>query len=156
MHHRIEHNEARAHAVGTRLRGTLLAFALAALPIAAIASSGAVDYRQNVLKAVGGHLQATAEILKQNVPHQDHVRLHADAIAALAGIADTLFPAGSEGGDTLPATWQRPEDFAQRVSDFQQAATAFAAAAQAGDGVTPAFQRLGQACKSCHDNYRAK
>jgi cytochrome c556 len=158
MHHRSKH-----HDLGALLRRSLLTAALAmlpvaiaALPAAATASEGAIDYRQNVLKAAGGHLQATAEILRQNVPHQDHVRMHADAIAALSAIADTLWPAGSEGGNTLPAAWQRPEDFAQRASDFQLAATGFAAAVEAGEGVMPAFQRLGQACKSCHDNYRAK
>jgi cytochrome c556 len=141
---------------GAWVRRSLLTAAIAALPVVAAASEGAIEYRQNVLKAVGGHMQATAEILRQNVPHQNHVRMHADSIAALSAIADTLWPAGSEGGNTLPAAWQRSEDFAQRASDFQQAATAFAAAVEAGDGVMPAFQRLGQACKSCHDNYRAK
>jgi len=151
MHHRSKHK-----VPGANLRRTLLALAVAALPVAAVASQGAIDYRQNVLKAVGGHMQSAAEILRQNVPHQDHMRLHADSIAGLAAIADTLWPAGSEGGDTLPATWQRPDDFAQRLSDFQKAAAGFAAAVEAGDGVLPAFQGLGQACKSCHDNYRAK
>jgi cytochrome c556 len=156
MHHRIKHHDLGAHPRGANLRRALLAIAVAALPMAAVAAQGAIDYRQNVLKAVGGHMQATVEIVRQNVPHQEHARLHADAIAALAAVSDTLWPAGSEGGNTLPATWQRPEDFAQRLSDFQQASAAFAAAVDAGEGVGPALQSLGQACKNCHDNYRAK
>jgi cytochrome c556 len=139
-----------------------LGVALAALPLGALsvasasASEGEVEYRQHVMAAVGGHMQSIAAILRQKVPHQAHIGLHADALASLSGIADTLFPEGSQGGDTLPAAWQKPEDFAKRLEDFETAATGFAAAVRAGDGVGPAFQQVGQACKSCHDSYRAK
>ncbi|MFU8816668.1 MAG: c-type cytochrome [Pseudomonadales bacterium] len=126
--------------------------ALVALPAAA----NDVDYRQHVMAAVGGHMQASAEILRQRVPHQAHAGLHAESLANLAAIAGSLFPAGSEGGDTLPATWQRPDDFAAKLQDFEEAAAGFSAAVAAEDRVGPAFQRLGQSCKNCHDDYRAK
>lgn len=131
-----------------------LGAALVGLPVSA--SEGEVDYRQHVMAAVGGHMQASADILRQKVPHQAHMSLHAGSLAGLAAVAGTLFPAGSEGGDTLPATWQKPDDFSAKLRDFEEAAAGFQAAVNAGDGVAPAFQQLGQSCKSCHDDYRAK
>jgi cytochrome c556 len=58
----------------------------------------------------------------------------------------------------LPAIWQKPEDFAAKDRNFQQAAQAFKAAADAGDvnGVKAKFADLGKTCKACHDTYRAE
>ena len=135
-------------------KGILLGLALAALP--AVASEGEVDYRQNVLKAVGGHMQSMADIVRQKVPHTAHMSLHANAMADMASIAHTLFPPTSTGGDALPAIWTNTEDFARRVTTFEEAATGLKAAVDSGDGVGPAFQALAQACRDCHDNYRKK
>jgi cytochrome c556 len=158
MHHENQPTgnvDSRRRHSGSAGRRLLALFALS-LTMSAGASEGAIDYRQHVMAAVGGHMQAAADILRQKVAHEDHVVLHAESLASLAAIAHTLFPDGSEGGDTLPATWRRPDDFARRMSDFREATAGFAAAAKAGDGVAPAFQKVGQACKSCHDDYRAK
>lgn len=124
----------------------------------ATADEGAVDYRQHTLQAMGGHLQAAVDILRQKVPHGEHMVTHANAIADLAEIAPTLFPEGSQGGDALPAIWEQPEDFAERVNALREAAATFKAAAASGDSgaIGEAFQGLGQACKNCHDNYRAE
>lgn len=135
-----------------RHRHLTLGLALLALPAAA--SEGEVEYREHVMEAVGGHMQAAADILRGKVPHQDHLTLHADALNDLAGIAPLLFPPGSQGGDALPAIWQNADDFEAKLTGFQEAAAGFAAAAQSGDGVGPALQQLGQSCKSCHDDYR--
>lgn len=131
-----------------------LGMALLAAP--AVASEGQVEYRQHVMAAVGGHMQAAADILKQKVTHADHLALHADGLADMAGIAHTLFPEGSQGGDALEDIWENPDDFADKVSAFETAASDFQAAVAADDGIMQAFQQVGQACKSCHDDYRAE
>lgn len=125
---------------------------LLALPAQA-GGEGDAEYRHHTMEAVGGHMQAMVDILKQKVPHTSHLALHANAMADLASIADTLFPEGSEGGEALPAIWADPEDFAERLADFQEAATGLKGAV-GGEGFGPAFQKLGQSCKSCHDDYR--
>lgn len=133
-------------------KGILLGLALVALP--AVASEGELEYREHVYESIGGHMQAMADILQQKVPHTGHLALHANALADMAGIAKTLFPAGSEGGHALPEIWANPEDFAERMGKFEEAATGLKAAVASGEGVGPAFQSLGQACKNCHDKYR--
>ena len=134
----------------------LLMFGL--LNVNAAADEGAVDYRQHTLSAAGGHMQAAVDILRQKVPHADHMVTHANALAALAEIVPTLFPDGSQGGDALPVIWEQPDDFAERLTALREAAATFKVAAASGDSgaIGQAFQGLGQACKNCHDNYRAE
>lgn len=125
---------------------------LLALPAAA--GEGDAEYRHHTMEAVGGHMQAMVDILQQKVPHTSHLALHANAMADLAAISETLFPEGSEGGEALPAIWENPEDFASKLGAFQEAADDLTAAIDSGDSVGAAIQTLGQACKSCHDSYR--
>lgn len=132
--------------------------ALTAMGIGAVASEGEVEYRQHTMAAVGGHMQAIVDIIQGKVPHADHMATHAGALADLAEIAGTLFPASSEGGDALPAIWADAEDFQAKLAAFQEAAGNFRTAAGSGDmaQIGGALQQLGQACKGCHDNYRAQ
>lgn len=123
------------------------------LASAAFADQGTADYRHHTMEAIGGHLEAALDILKQKVPHQAHMALHANALADLAGIADTLFVEGSQGGSALPAIWEQPEAFAERLKAFQDAAAGFRQAANEGGDIGAAFQDLGQACKGCHDDF---
>ena len=111
-------------------KGIWLGLALVALPAAA--SEGEVDYRHHVMSAVGGHMQAMADILKQKVPHTAHLTLHANAMDDLAGMAGTLFPEGSDGGHALPEIWTDKEDFAKRITAFQAAAADMKTAAASG------------------------
>ena len=135
----------------------VLGAGLAVLAIGALASEGEVDYRQHTMSAVGGHMQAIADIIQGKVTHPGHMATHANALADLADLADTLFPAGSQGGDALPAIWENGEDFQSKLAAFKEAATNFKAAAGSGDmaQIGGALQQLGQACKGCHDDYRA-
>ena len=130
------------------------ALALLALPLGA--SEGAMEYRQHTMAAVGGHTTALFDILTGKVGHTGHLAAHANALQAMSGIAVTLFPAGSEGGDALPGIWEDAEDFAERLSAFEAAAGNLSDVVAAGGEVMPAAMQLGQACKGCHDNYRAE
>ena len=130
------------------------ALALLALPLGA--SEGQMEYRQHTMAAVGGHTTALFDILTGKVAHTGHLAAHAEALKAMSGLAGTLFPAGSEGGDALPAIWEDSDDFAERLSAFQAAAGNLSDVVAAGGEVMPAAMQLGQACKGCHDNYRAE
>ena len=138
----------RSHLLGAA------AIACLALPLSA--SEGAMEYRQHTMAAVGGHTTALFDILTGKVGHNGHLAAHADALKAMSGIAGTLFPEGSGGGDALPAIWEDSEDFAERLSAFEAAAGNLSDVVAAGGEVMPAAMELGQACKGCHDNYRAE
>ena len=136
-------------------RALVVALALLAWPMAA-QDEDAADYRAETMKAIGGHTAGFFAILQGKVPHAAHLGVHANALAELAKIAPTLFPEGSgEDSDALPAIWENPEDFTEKLVAFEVAAVNLAAA-MGGDQVGPAAQQLGQACKGCHDDYRAQ
>ncbi len=118
------------------------------------ADEGAIDYRRHTMEAIGGHMQAIVDILRGKVPHESHLAMHADSLADLATITGTLFPEGSVGGDSSPAIWEQPDDFAERVARFQEAAEGLRRTLAADGAIGPAVQSLGQSCKRCHDNYR--
>ena len=137
-------------------RASVAAFLLAAAAVHA--TEGEVEYRQHTMAAVGGHMQAIVDILRGKVSHVGHLAAHGNAMADLAAIAPTLFPPGSAGGDALPAIWEDEEDFKTRLDAFKAAADTFKAAAAGGDvaAAGAALRELGQACKGCHDSYRAE
>jgi cytochrome c556 len=122
------------------------------------ADEGAADYRHHTMEAVGGHMNAIADIVRQKVPHSSHIAMHANALDDIAQISDVLFPAGSEGHDALPAIWENPEDFAEKLNAWKVSAAAFREAAATGamENIGPALQNMGQTCKGCHDDYRAE
>ena len=127
-----------------------------AAALALSAAEGAAKYRAHTMEAIGGHMSAIVDIIRGEVPHTDHLPLHAGALAELAEVVPALFAEGSEGGDTLPAVWAQPEDFQAKVDAFQEATANLKAAAEAQEGVGQAVQAVGQACKGCHDEYRAE
>jgi cytochrome c556 len=135
----------------------IFALLLTAAPVFA-ADEGAAEYREHTMEAVGGHMQAIVDIIRRKVPHTSHLTMHVNAIDDIAKIVDTLFPAGSEGGDALPAIWTDPADFAAKIQTFQMASAALREAAASGDMavIGPGLGKMGEACKGCHDNYRAE
>lgn len=117
-----------------------------------------IKYRQNTMSANGGHIGAIALILRQKVDHPGHLALHTQGLRAISETLPDLFPEGSDMGDTeaLPAIWENPEDFQATIEQSQEAVAAFAAAVEADDqeAILPAFKKVGDSCKACHDDFR--
>ncbi len=84
----------------------------------------------------------------------------AKAIQRWALVFPTLFPAGSDKGDTkaAPAIWSDPAGFQKAAVALSNAGATLAAAAKAGDAtaVAAAFKGVGEACGACHKDYRLK
>lgn len=120
------------------------------------------DERHEGMEKIGKATKAASQQLKSSSPDLAVIRSSAATIAELAARSANWFPAGS-GKDVNPKTrakpeiWQKPDDFAAKDKDFQQAAQAFKAAADGGDlaAINSSFETLGKACKACHDTYRA-
>ena len=126
--------------------------------IAVSASEGELNYREKTMEAIGGHMGAIVTIVRGDVPHMEHLPMHATALAELAEIAPSLFPESSKGGDALDAIWEDAEDFKTKLDAFREATAAFKSAAETGERgeIMAAFRGVGQACKGCHDDYRAE
>lgn len=123
-------------------------------------ADGEINYRKSVMKSVGGHMNAIVSIMKGQTGNASNLTAHTEGLAALSTITGSLFPAGSDFGDTtaLPAIWEKPAEFANALKMFQDAAANINAAAMSGDmaAVGAAFGEVGKSCKNCHENFREK
>lgn len=132
-----------------------------AVPMAHDAAMKAMHERHEGMEQIGKATKAAGRTLKSGAPDLATVRASAATIAKLAGQSSTWFPHGTgpDVGKTgaKPQIWQKPEDFAAKTRDFQRAASAFDAAAKAGEmsAIEARFGELGKTCKACHDDYRS-
>ncbi|HEU0133361.1 MAG TPA: cytochrome c [Allosphingosinicella sp.] len=116
--------------------------------------------RHENYEKIGDAMKAVSRELKGESSDLGKVRAGAATIAQLAPQVSTWFPAGTgpDVGKTeaRAAIWEKPEDFAAKSRDFQQAAAAFDTAAKGSDlaAIRSAHGNLGKSCKACHDLYR--
>ncbi len=116
--------------------------------------------RHENYEKIGDAMKSISRELKAEAPDLAKVRTGAAFIADLAPKVSTWFPAGTgpDVGKTEARAeiWQKPEDFAAKTQDFQQAALAFNQAAAGSDlaAIRSAHGNLGKSCKGCHDLYR--
>jgi len=117
-----------------------------------------IKYRKSMMKAIGGHMAASAAIVNGKVNYKGDLADHAKAIQALTKDVAGLFPKDSDFGDTdaLDAVWKKPADFKKRADDAKTRAAAFAKVAATGDMAKSgaAFKELNDACKACHKDFR--
>jgi cytochrome c556 len=141
----------------------LFGASLLAGTVAAQDAQKVIGYRQGVMKAVGWHIGPIAGMAKGEVPFdQAQLQHHADALAALAKMAPEAFAPGSTGMDGTKAKADAVNTNADLVAKSQAFIDASAALSAGAAGVTDAagigalLGPVGDACKGCHDTYRAK
>ena len=121
-------------------------------------SEDIIKYRRNVMKSNGAHAAAANAILQGKVDYKNQLADHAKALENVNKDIPSLFPKGSESGDTkaLPAIWENRAEFEKRANDAKQKSAEFAKAAMTGDTqvATAKFKELSDACKSCHKDFR--
>jgi cytochrome c556 len=82
------------------------------------------------------------------------------AIQRWALVFPTMFPPGSDKGDTkaAPAIWTDKAGFEKDAETLSAAGGALAAAAKAGDATAAAaaYKDIGDACAACHKQYRLR
>ena len=139
----------------------LLAFAtlaFASTSFSATAPADVIKYRKAVMSAMAAHTNAFSLINFGRVEHQDHLRAHVEALAAMGTEVKVLFPAGTDTGNTdaLPLIWQEQDKFGQMVTAVEKSTAELRDAVVAGDkaATMKAFKAVGEACKGCHDRYR--
>jgi len=119
-----------------------------------------IKYRQAVMEAIGGHSGAASQIVRGKVSPPGALAMHADALAALNADLASLFPAGSDFGETRAKAeiWDNWTAFEKAAGDAKSATAAFAAAVAGGDAdtIAAAYRDVGEACKGCHKEFREK
>ncbi len=117
-----------------------------------------VDHRQGVMRAVSGHMAASAAILLDGAPFEDRISLHGTALAGLLTDIPDLFPEGSahDESDARPEIWEDFGTFTDRGQETMERAAAFGEGTQGGNQaeMTQAFIALGDSCGACHESFR--
>jgi cytochrome c556 len=144
-------------AVGTV---ALAGVALAAKPLTKGQGLAIMHERHEGMEDIGKQNKVLRRELTASTPNLAAVRTATTAIARHAAEASHWFPAGTgpELGKTgaRPEIWQKPQDFAVKLRNFQVAARALDGAAKAGDfnAIKARYADIGITCKACHDSYR--
>ena len=137
----------------------LVAFGVA-LTTAAVSADDPIAARQALMKRNGQEARNGFMMAKGRVPFD--AQSAADSMNALAAdmeILPTLFPPGSDQGDTkaTAAAFENPDDL--KALAMQLGTDAKAAAAAAPDGVdafATAFDKIDADCSACHQKYRGR
>jgi cytochrome c556 len=120
-----------------------------------------IQYRQALMKSIGGHVGATAALVSGRIAAPGHMKVHAAAIAGVSDDIQKFFPKDSTDEDSAakPEIWKDWADFEKKAQDMHDAAVAYNRVVQA-DGsaadVRTAFKSLADSCKACHEDYRRK
>ncbi len=149
------------------MRKLLLSLLVAATPAVALAQSpeDVAGARIGFYRLLGFEMHDLAAMAKGETPYDAAAAAaHAKDLETLThyGMAD-LFAPGTSNADlpgktrALPAIWADMASVQEKGKAFVVAVQELNAAAGNGlDALRPAVGKLGGACKSCHDDFRAK
>ena len=140
------------------LTGAFFGILALAVSTQVFAQADVIQKRQDAMKGNS----AAAKAIKGAVETKDYTTVEAKA-KDIGGTADkivSLFPKGSTTGKTKakPEIWEKSDDFSKAAKNLNKAASELASAAKAGnaDDVDVKVKALGEACISCHKQFRAE
>jgi cytochrome c556 len=141
---------------------TLLACLLSAtLAFAHEGATGVVKERMDLMDTQKDAMKVIGDMAKGKRPFDAAAATKAaNDIHTTAKKIPELFPEGSGGGksEALPAVWEKWDRFKTNADDLATEADGLVKALgdSASEDWKPAFQKVGEACKSCHEDFRAK
>jgi cytochrome c556 len=121
----------------------------------------AIEYRQGALAVMGHHFDQLGAMVNGKIPYDAAAaRANAELVATLAKLPWSAFVEGSDKGETnaKPEIWSQRDRFDTHARKLQDAVARLLEAAKTGtpDALKAAFGPAGQACKSCHDDFRKR
>ena len=144
------------------VRLTMLACLLSAtFALAHEGATGVVKERMDLMKRQQDDMKLLGDMAKGKTSF-DPVKAAEAArdVSITAKKIHELFPEGSAGhpSDALPSIWKEWDRFAGNATSLESAADELASSidGNAAQGWKAGFQKLTDACKSCHQDFRAK
>ena len=129
--------------------------------IGTVAADGMSDFRSReaAMKRMGRALYTgVGRVVKGTAAYSAETVAAAETIASQSKTIDTLFPAGSNVGDSraLPEIFAAPDRVKQLAGEVQAAADRLVDAARTGDktAIAAAYSSLNDACEACHTKFR--
>lgn len=121
----------------------------------------ALKYRKSLYQVIAWNFAPMGAMAQGKVPFDaSQFARRADAVAHLTPMLSEAYPEESKGvaGSKLkPEMWDNRSDFDAKLQDLVDKTAALANVAQTGDeaAAKQAFFDAANACKSCHDKYKA-
>ena len=121
----------------------------------------AVKYRQSAMALMGNHAGRINAQLKSDKPNVQMIQSSAALIETLSKLP---FEAFTPGSDLVAHTkakaeiWNEQAKFKELSEKMQGEVGKLAATAKGGDvkAIQAQFGKVGQACKTCHDDFQSK
>ncbi|MBV9118365.1 MAG: cytochrome c [Acetobacteraceae bacterium] len=147
---------------------TLLVLGMAAACVAGVARAAAppadldiIATRQAGQALVGGTFVGLLQAAKNKLPDVKPFAPAAKALTLWEGEFMKMFPPGSEQGHNtkaLPAIWSDRATFQKDAQNLVEQAAKLQKIAESGDQAAFAeqVQALGEACKTCHKQFKAR
>jgi cytochrome c556 len=120
-----------------------------------------IEYRQSALYLLGWNIGPIAAMVKGEIPFDAKAaELRAMRLAQIAPMIVEGFPSDSQTGaptKAKPEIWQNFEDFKSKAATLAEVTAKFAETTRSGDqaAVAAGLGEVGNACKACHEKYRA-
>lgn len=119
-----------------------------------------IKIRQDIMKNYGDAMGIMGGMAKEPATFDAEVfKTQAAYLAEDAASPWGHFGNSESVGKSTPAIWSNADDFRAEAENFQKVTAELNTTAQAAtsiDQVLPAFGPVGDSCKSCHTNYKAK
>ncbi|MEQ8481618.1 MAG: cytochrome c [Hoeflea sp.] len=138
----------------------VLVFGIAGAALAHSGATGIVKQRMDKMGEVASQMKVIARMLNGRLEFDPAVmEASATEIADHASGFEPLFPEGSVSppSEARPRIWTRWDDFRDQFATMEVRAGSLAdqaASAQDPSDLKNAFVRLGNTCKSCHQDFR--
>ena len=144
------------------LAAALIVPAVALAQSAEEAAENAVEARHGFMTMLAINMGQLSGMAKGDIPYDEAAasRAAANIVALTQYDAPALFIEGTsseemEDSAALPAIWENPQGFGERFAALRDAAAGSPDAVMGGqENLAPVLQKLGGACKACHDDFR--
>jgi cytochrome c556 len=155
----------------SKLRSSLLVpFVVGCLAVGTALAQGtpptkaeqALKYRKAVYQVMAWNFGPLAAMAQGKIPYDaKEFATRAERVAALTPMLGEAYPLESKGVANTklkPEAWENRADFDAKLKDLIDRSAALATAARTEDFAKSkaAFFETGNACKACHDKYRAE
>jgi len=120
--------------------------------------------RQGALKLMGFYMAPLGGMARGRIPMDaELVARHAQRIGAIAPMLTDTFKLDTSGADVtteaLPVIWENPAEFQAKIETLVERAADLSRIAETDSSegaIKGGIGKLGQACGSCHDDFRVK
>jgi len=122
----------------------------------------AVEYRKAIYEVMGWNFRPMVQMAQAKAPYDAaEFARRAERVAAVAPLLLEAFPPESEGvvsSKLKPAMWSNRADFDAKLKTLLERTGELAAVAKTGDfeKSKAAWIATANACKACHEKYRAE